>query len=73
MPAAWFDLTEQLIRRTPGFSPPVASRAIGCLGVGLYEAIVPGIPDHVSLAGAVHGLPSMPSAGRSAAYHWPSV
>lgn len=73
VPAAWFDLTEQLIRRTPGFSPPVASRAIGCLGVGLYEAIVPGIPDHISLAGAVHGLPSMPSAGRSAAYHWPSV
>jgi len=73
VPAAWFDLVQELIRRTPGFSPPVASRAIGCMGIGLYEALVPGIPDHVSLTGAVHGLPVMPSAGRNAAYHWPSV
>ncbi len=73
VPAAWFDMVGELIRRTPGFSPPVASRAIGCMGIGLYEAIVPGIPDHVSLAGVVHGLPAMPSAGRNAAYHWPSV
>lgn len=73
VPAAWFDLVQELIRRTPGFSPPVASRAIGCMGIGLYEALVPGIPDHVSMVGAVHGLPAMPSAGSSAAYHWPSV
>jgi hypothetical protein len=72
VPTAWFDLVGRLVRGTPGYSPPVASRAFGCLGVGLYEAVVPGIPDHVSLAGVLHGLPSMPPAN-GAAYHWPSV
>jgi hypothetical protein len=72
VPTAWFDLVQRLIRGTPGYSPPVASRALGCLGVGLYEALVPGMPDHVSLAGTLHELPSMP-VGHGAAYHWPSV
>lgn len=70
---AWFDLVGRLIRGTPGYSPPVASRALGCLGVGLYEAVVPGMPDHVSLAGTLHALPPMPAIGHNAAYHWPSV
>lgn len=68
----WYDLVLRLIRGTPGYSPPVASRALGCLGVGLYEAVVPGIPDRVSLAGILHQLPAMPPAS-GAAYHWPSV
>lgn len=72
VPTAWFDLAQRLIRNTPGYSPPVASRALGCLGVGLYEAVVPGIPDHVSLAGTLHDLPAMPPANGTA-YHWPSV
>ncbi len=41
---AWFDLILELIRQTPGFSPPVASRALGYAGVTAYEAVVPGIP-----------------------------
>lgn len=72
VPTAWFDLVQRLIRSTPGYSPPVASRALGCLGVGLYEAVVPGMPDHVSLAGALHELSPTP-LGHGAAYHWPSV
>lgn len=68
----WFDLVGRLIRGTPGYSPPVASRALGCLGVGLYEAVVPGIPDHVSLAGTLNELPAVPAA-TGVAYHWPSV
>lgn len=73
VPTAWFDLVNRLIKGTPGYSPPVASRALGCLGLGLYEALVPGMPDHRSLAGVVRDLPSMPGSGRNAAYHWPSV
>jgi hypothetical protein len=72
VPTAWFDLVQRLVRGTPGYSPPVASRAFGCLGVGLYEAVAPGIPDHVSLSGILHQLPAMPAAN-GAAYHWPSV
>jgi hypothetical protein len=70
---AWFDLMLRLIRGTPGYSPPVAARAVGCVGLTLYEAIVPGMPDHLSLAGPVNGLNGLPAAGRNAAYHWPTV
>jgi len=70
---AWFDLMLRLIRQTPGYSPPVASRAIGCAGLGLYEAIVPGMPGHRSLAGVLTDLPRLPADGRNPAYHWPSV
>jgi hypothetical protein len=73
VPNAWFDLMRRLIQHTPGYSPPVASRAIGCAGLTVYEALVPGIPDAVSLAGTVSELGEMPAAGRNAAYHWPSV
>ena len=72
VPTAWFDLVQRLIRGTPGYSPPVASRALGCLGIGLYESVVPGIPDHISLAGSLHELRPTPAAG-GVAYHWPSV
>ncbi len=33
---AWFDLALTLTRATPGFSPPVASRAFGYAGLTLY-------------------------------------
>jgi hypothetical protein len=47
---AWFDLLGRLVAQSPGFSPPVASRAFGYAGVVLYETVVAGMPDHRSLA-----------------------
>jgi hypothetical protein len=73
VPTAWFDLAQRLIKGTPGYSPPVASRALGCLGVGLYESVLPGMPDHVSLAGVLHELSGLPRTGLNVAYHWPSA
>ncbi|HEX6474373.1 MAG TPA: vanadium-dependent haloperoxidase [Candidatus Limnocylindria bacterium] len=73
VPTAWFDLVGRLLKGTPGYTPPVASRALGCLGLGLYESLVPGMPDHRSLAGVVNALGPMPAAGKNAAYHWPAV
>ena len=73
VPTAWFDLAQRLIRSTPGYSPPVASRALGCLGVGLYESLVLGMPDHVSLAGTLNDLEPLPRSATGIAYHWPSV
>jgi hypothetical protein len=72
VPAAWFDVALQLVRTTPGFSPPVASRAFGYTGVALYEGVAPGLPDKSSLAGRVNGLTAarLPA---DAAYHWPTV
>lgn len=66
----WFERALSLVRSTPGFSPPVASRAFGYAGVTLYETVVPGIPGHRSLAGIVAGLPASAMPGRNVAYHW---
>jgi hypothetical protein len=70
---AWSDQTLRLIRQTPGFSPPVASRALAYMGVTLFEALVPGILDGRSLAGQVRDLVPLPRAGRNTAYDWAIV
>ena len=71
--AAWFELSIDLVERTPGFTPPVASRTLAYLGLVLYEALVPGMDGFRSLAGTLPGLPELPDAGRNRAYDWPSV
>lgn len=73
VPTAWFDLSLVLVQQTAGFSPPVASRAFAYAGLALYEALVPGMPDHRSLAGQLNGLSELPHAGKNRAYHWPTV
>lgn len=69
---AWFTLLEELVRQAPGFTPPVASRAMGYAGVTLYEALRPGMPDKPSLVGRLNGLDWTPPA-EAGDYHWPLV
>ena len=69
----WMYLDLQLIQLTPGFSPPVAARALGYLGLALYEAVVPGMPGYQSLAGQLNELSSLPWAQPDEPLHWPSV
>lgn len=73
VPLAWFALHLKLVKETPGFSPPVASRAFGYAGVALYEAVVPGMPVYRSLAGQLSGLDDLPEAAREQQHHWPAV
>lgn len=70
---AWFALLEDLIRQAPGFSPPVAARAIGYTAVTLYEAIAPGMVHGRTLAGRLNALEWTPPIEEGAAYHWPLV
>jgi PAP2 superfamily len=70
---AWFDFSRELVRQTPGFTPPVASRMFGYAGVALYEAVVPGMEGYGSLAGVLAGLAPLPAAGLNRAYDWPTV
>jgi len=61
-----------LTKGTAGFTPPVAARTYGYLGLTLYEAVVGGIPDHKSLQGAVQGLKAgdLPAPESGKTYHW---
>jgi hypothetical protein len=68
----WFERLRQLVRVTPGFSPPVAARAYGHAGVTLYQAVVPGMPTHRSLAGQLTDLAWTPG-GAVERGQWPLV
>jgi membrane-associated phospholipid phosphatase len=69
----WTSLALSLTQQTPGFSPPVAARAFGYLGLALYESIVPGMPGYTSLAGQLNELNSLPVAQLDEPLHWPTV
>ena len=69
----WMYLDLQLIQQTPGFSPPVAARALGYVALALYEAVVPGMPGYQSLAGQLNELSSLPWAQPDEPLHWPTV
>ncbi|MEN9670738.1 MAG: hypothetical protein RL018_1015 [Pseudomonadota bacterium] len=69
----WTSLALSLTQQTPGFSPPVASRAFGYLGLALYESIVPGMTGYNSLAGQLNELNSLPTAQPDEPLHWPTV
>jgi PAP2 superfamily len=69
----WFSLALQMLQQTPGFSPPVAARALGYMGLTLYESVVPGMPAHTSLAGQLNELSSLPWAQPDEPLHWPTV
>lgn len=56
---AWYDLILELVRHTPTYSPPVASRAFAYLGVATYEATASG-SGMTSLAGQLNGLTELP-------------
>ena len=56
----WMSLALLLTQQTPGFSPPVASRALAYLSLALYESTVPGMPGYTTLAGQLNELSSLP-------------
>ncbi|TAH20102.1 MAG: phosphatase PAP2 family protein [Cytophagales bacterium] len=67
---AYYQLEFRLIRQTSGFSPPVASRALGYTGVAFYESVVSGMPSYKSLSGKLNGLSDVPQPMKDTEYHW---
>lgn len=59
---AWYRLVLELVRHTPTYSPPVASRAFAYLGVTTYEIEAAETGMLVSLAGQLNGLTAVPAA-----------
>lgn len=56
----WYNLSLDLVRHTATYTPPVASRALGYLGVTAFEATVSDENDLQSLAGQLNGLDKLP-------------
>jgi PAP2 superfamily len=66
----WADLDLKLIRTTAGFTPPVASRALGYVGVSMYESVVAGIDGANSLNDQLNGLKNLPKVEANKEYNW---
>jgi hypothetical protein len=56
----WYRLVLELVRHTPTYTPPVASRAFAYLGVTTYEVEAALGPDLLSLTGQLNGLTTAP-------------
>jgi PAP2 superfamily len=68
----WSYHTLNLIKTTKGYTPPVASRALGYLGVTLYEAVRPGTSNR-TMAGQLNALSSLPKPENNKEYYWPAA
>lgn len=56
----WYRMILELVRHTPTYSPPVASRAFAYTALVAYEAVASGDGPLATLAGQVTALPSPP-------------
>lgn len=69
----YYRLQLQMVKTTPGFTPPVASRAFGYSGLALYEGVVNGIPNMGTLSGSAYQF-NLPSELTEASnLHWGTV
>ena len=66
----WADATLKVIYRLPANSPTYTSRALGYLGLTMYECVVPGSLTHRSLVGQLNGLNSLPQIELGKRYNW---
>ena len=64
----WYRLVLELVRHTPTYSPPVASRAFAYLGVTAYEGLASGDRTLTSLSGQLNGLTPVPQREAGLAY-----
>lgn len=58
--STWYRMVLELVRHTPTYSPPVASRSFAYLGVTAFEAVASGDPKLVSVAGQLNDLTALP-------------
>jgi hypothetical protein len=56
----WYRLVLELVRHTPTYSPPVASRAMAYIGVTAWEVTASGTPGLRSLSGQLNAMPAPP-------------
>src|SRR5690349_10072672 len=64
----WYRLSLALVRHTPTYSPPVASRTFAYMGVTAFEAVASGSAGMQSLAGQLNGLQPIPQRNNAEVY-----
>ncbi|MEZ4686011.1 MAG: vanadium-dependent haloperoxidase [Bacteroidia bacterium] len=71
----WMSLVLDLTKDGKGFTPPVAARAFGYIGLTLYQSVLPGMPEYKSMEGQVNGLDagSLPQPDADELYNWAIV
>ncbi|MBK8623080.1 MAG: phosphatase PAP2 family protein [Saprospiraceae bacterium] len=72
VPYEWYELLTEIDRFSPNYRPPAASRMMGYVGLAVYEAVVPGMPQNKSLQSEYFGL-EIPKIDKEKEYHWPTV
>ena len=68
----WGELILVLSRDCEGFSPPVVARAMGYIGIGLYESVHYGMPGYKTLQGQLNqfSVGTLPKAHLGEKYNW---
>lgn len=66
----WAQLQLELTKTTAGFGPPVAARAYALAGLTMYETLVPATTDHISMAGQLNALGTLPGPQANQPYNW---
>ncbi len=57
----------------PGYDRTLTVRFYAYLGIALYEAVMPGMPNYRSLSGQLTDMPGMPQIEAGKQYHWPAA
>lgn len=73
----WIDMKTRIMlqgdpSQRPGFDRTLTVRFYAYLGIALYEAVVPGMPDYKSLSGQLTDMPEMPRPEKEKQYYWPA-
>ncbi len=66
--ATWLRLALELVRHTPTYTPPVASRTLAYIGVAAFEAMASGDTSLRSLRGQLNGLTALPDRAAGQGY-----
>lgn len=66
----WADMTLRCVYRLPGNTPTYCSRALGYLGLTMYESVVQGSATHQSVTKQLNNATALPQIESGKRYNW---
>jgi hypothetical protein len=66
----WADMTLFVSKKTASNTPTYASRALGYIGLTMYETVVHGSSTHKSLSGQLAEMPNLTQPENGKTYNW---